>query len=252
MNISFDPEIFYSRQIRMKEIGQLGQSKLRDSRVVIFGLGGLGTFESLLLTLAGVGEIGLVDDDIVGMENLHRAPLYSLRDIGRPKVEVAKEKLEAMNPDVKVLSFRGRISEELLDRVLPGANCMMDGLDNFDARRKLNRQSIKMCIPYIYAGVQAFEGNVSTFMPPETACLECILPSVSCDLLDFLPECRAIGVIGASASTIASIASTDCIKLLLGLRPTLKGKLLTIDLKNLDFRFIDLKRNPECPTCGRM
>ena len=247
----FDPGEFYSRQLRMPEIGEKGQLKLLRSKVAVVGLGGLGTFECLLLALAGVGEITVVDDDVVGVENLHRTPLYSLEDVGQPKVSVVKTKLEKLNTHLKVITLRERILEGLLERTLGNIDCIVDGLDNFETRKAVNKYSVERRIPYIYSGVQAFDGNVSVFDPPETACLECIMPDLSCGALDFLPACSALGVIGVSVGTVASVASTECIKLLLGMNSQLRGKLLTIDLRRPDFSLIDIQRRLDCPVCGQ-
>lgn len=253
MSINFDPLGFYSRQARMREIGSVGQTRLHEFKVAIVGLGGLGSFEALLLALAGVGEIRLIDDDIVALENLHRSPIYTFEDIGVRKVYAAGSKLKRLNPEVKVVSHNQRIMEDetRLIELLRGVDCVLDGLDNFESRRIVNRYCARNGTIYVYAGVQAFEGNVSVFRTPGTACLECLVPESGPDLIDFLPRCDSLGVIGTSVGGVASIASTECLKLGLGLSSNLFGRLLAIDLRNMDFNVIDIQKNPECPVCGR-
>lgn len=236
----------------MREIGNVGQTKLHDFKVAIVGLGGLGTFEALLLALAGVGEIRLIDDDIVAMENLHRTPIYTFDDIGMAKAQAASSRLKRMNPDVKLVPHNQRIVDDQtkLNELLGGVDCILDGLDNFRTRRTINKYCARKGTTYVYAGVQALEGNVSVLRPPRTACFECFIPESAPAGIDFLPRCESLGVIGASVGSVASIASTECIKLALGLGSSLLGRLLAIDLMKMDFTVIDIQKNPKCPVCS--
>jgi len=243
---SFDPDEFYSRQTVLRELGPKGQQKLRDSRVVVVGLGGLGSISSLYLALAGVGYLRLVDQDTVELRNLHRQVLYTVNDLRYPKVEAAAETIRRMNPEVEVEPVPQNVRESNVDEVVKEVDCIVDGLDNIRTRYLLNRASVKHEIPYVFGAAIGIEGNLSVFAPPQTPCLECVFP----DLDDrYLQTCETRGVLGATTGIIGSMQAMQTIKLLAGTEDTLKGKLMICDFRDMYFATIDIFKRPDCPVC---
>ena len=237
---------YYSRQEVMPELGHEGQEKLRHASVAIIGLGGLGAFTAGYLTMAGVGKIRLVDQDTVETHNLQRQILYSLDDIRRPKVEAAAKKLKALNPQVHIEPIAENVREANADTIVSHCDCVVDGLDNMATRYIVNRACVRNSVPYVFAGAIGMEGNVSVFRPPTTPCLECVMP----DLDDrYLPTCETRGVLGTTAGGIAALEATETIKLLTGIQPLLDGKLLICDLRDMDFRIIEIRTRPDCKVC---
>jgi len=230
----------------MRELGPEGQDKLRRSSAVVIGLGGLGASAAAYLAMAGVGKIRLVDQDTVETHNLQRQILYSVDDVRKPKVEAAAKRLEAMNPQVHIEPMSENVREANADAMISHSNCVVDGLDNMATRYTVNRACVRNSIPYIFAGAIGMEGNLSVFRPPATPCLECVMP----DLDDkYLPKCETRGVLGSTAGTIAALEATETIKLLVGIQPLLEGKLLICDLREMDFRTIDIQTRPGCKAC---
>ncbi len=244
---TFDPKSFYSRQTVLAELGTKGQQKLRHSKAVIVGLGGLGTVTALYLALAGVGHIRLIDQDTVEMNNLHRQILYSLNDLHYPKVEAGSSRIRQVNPEVKVEAIPENIRESNVDKLLSGFDCIVDGLDNMQTRYLVNRTSVKQGIPYVFGAAIGIEGNLSVFSSPETPCLECVLPNLDDH---HLPTCDTRGVLGATTGIIGSLQAMETIKLLGGIGGSLKGKLLICDFKDMYFGQIDIFKRPDCPVCG--
>lgn len=237
---------YYSRQVVMRELGPEGQDKLRRSSAVVIGLGGLGASAAAYLAMAGVGKIRLVDQDTVETHNLQRQILYSVDDVRKPKVEAAAKRLETMNPQVHIEPMAENVREANADAMISHSNCVVDGLDNMATRYIVNRACVRNSIPYIFAGAIGMEGNLSVFRPPATPCLECVMP----DLDDkYLPKCETRGVLGSTAGTIAALEATETIKLLAGIQPLLEGKLLICDLREMDFRTIDIQTRPGCKAC---
>lgn len=244
----FDPKEYYSRQTVLIELGSKGQERLRHSKAVVVGLGGLGTISAMYLALAGVGYIRLIDQDTVELKNLHRQVLYSLNDLRYPKVEVAADRIRQVNPEVKVEPIPENVRSSTVDRLINGVDCIVDGLDNMQTRYLLNRASIRHKIPYVFGAAIGVEGNLSVFSPPETPCLECILP----DLDDrYLPTCDVRGVLGATTGIIGSLQAMEAIKLLAKMTGSLKGKLLVCDFSDMYFTTIDVLKRPDCPVCGK-
>jgi molybdopterin/thiamine biosynthesis adenylyltransferase len=243
----FDPTQYYSRQIALKEIGEEGQERLRRSKVAVIGVGGIGTVSSLYLTLAGVGSLVLVDQDTVELHNLHRQILFSMEDLRLPKAEVAAKRLARVNPEVSILSMSDNLSEENAEEILKGANVVVDGLDNMRTRYIINSACSRLGLPYVFGGAIAMEGNVSVFHPPETPCLECVLPAFDDGNL---PGCDTRGVLGATAGIIGSIQAMETVKLLTGVKDTLKGKLLVCDFRRMDFEKVEIFRRQGCGVCG--
>jgi adenylyltransferase/sulfurtransferase len=237
---------FYSRQIIMKELGEKRQRRLTKSKVAIVGAGGLGTVSSLYLALAGVGNIRLIDQDTIETQNLHRQILYTTADLHFPKAEIAAKRLQELNPLIKTEAFTENVNLNNVERLLQGVDCVVDGLDNMVTRYLINRVCVKLKIPYVFGAAIGIEGNLSVFAPPETGCLECLMPNLSDnDLL----TCSTRGVIGVTPGIIGAFQATETIKLLAGVGQTLKGKLLVCDFSDMDFTTIDISKNAQCPVC---
>lgn len=237
---------FYSRQVTMKELGEKGQERLCKSKVAVVGVGGLGTVSSLHLALAGVGYIRLIDQDTIELQNLHRQILYTPADLHYPKAEVGAQRLHELNPLVKAEGFPENVNAGNVERLLQGVDCVVDGLDNMVTRYLVNRVCVKLKIPYVFGAAIGVEGNLSVFAPPETGCLECLMPNLSDnDLL----TCATRGVIGATLGVIGALQAMETIKLLAGFGSTLKGKLLVCDFSDMDFASIDISKSTRCPVC---
>lgn len=245
--IGFNPEEFYSRQVVLAELGRKGQERLRASKVAVIGLGGLGSASALYLALAGVGHLRLVDQDTVELKNLHRQILYSLDDLMYPKVEAGAERLRNVNPDVKVEPIPENVNENNVNDMICDVNCVVDGLDNMRTRYIVNRACYANRIPYVFGAAIGVEGNLSVFSPPETPCLECILPNLDDRVL---PTCDTRGVLGATTGIIGSMQAMEAIKLLANMGGSLKGKLMVCDFRDMYFTTIEVFKRPECPVCG--
>lgn len=244
----FDESEYYSRQTVLKELGKQGQDRLRRARAAVIGVGGIGTVSALYLALAGVGNLVLVDQDTVELHNLHRQILFTTQDLRLPKAEIAAKRLIETNPDVKTVPVPDHLREENVERIVRGADIVVDGLDNMRTRYVLNSACSRLGIPYVFGGAIAMEGNLSVFHPPETPCLECILPGIDDR---GLPGCDTRGVLGATAGIVGAIQAMEAIKLLAGIEDTLKGKLLVCDFRTMEFDKIDIFRKDDCGVCGR-
>jgi adenylyltransferase/sulfurtransferase len=237
---------FYSRQVIMQELGWKGQRKLAKSKVAVVGVGGLGTVSSLYLALAGVGHLRLIDQDTVETPNLHRQILYSLDDQHYPKAEVAAERLTKLNPLLKAEPVSENVNAGNVEKLLAGVDLVVDGLDNMFTRYLLNRTCIKLGIPYVFGAAIGIEGNISVFAPPETGCLECLLPNMSdTDLL----TCDTRGVVGATPGIIGAMQAMEAIKVLTGMGSPLKGKLMVCDFHDMYFTTVDTSKAANCPAC---
>jgi adenylyltransferase/sulfurtransferase len=242
----FDPKEFYSRQTVLPELKPEGQEKLRRSKVVVVGLGGLGTISTLYLALAGVGHLRLVDQDTVELNNLHRQVLYGIHSLRYPKVEAAAERIGQLNPEVKVEPVPENLRESNVDELIKGMNCVVDGLDNMRTRYLLNRACANQRIPYVFGAAIGIEGNLSVFVPPETPCLECVLPNLDDR---YLPTCDIRGVLGATTGIIGSMQAMEAIKLLAGMGDSLRGKLMVCDFRDMFFTTIEIFKRSDCPVC---
>ncbi|HUK27985.1 MAG TPA: HesA/MoeB/ThiF family protein [Candidatus Acidoferrales bacterium] len=246
MEANFNPQEFYSRQRILSELGAKGQEKLRDSKVTVIGLGGLGSVSALYLALAGVGTLTLVDLDTVELNNLHRQVLYSMSDLRYPKVEAAQRRIKQINPEVSVNAIPENLTAENVDSILAGADCVVDGLDNMQTRYLINRQCVEKRMPLVFGGAIGLEGNVAVFKSPETPCLECILPGLDDTSL---PTCDTRGVLGATTGIVGAIQAMEAVKVLAGIEPESKGKLMVFDFAQSEFRTINLKVRPDCNVC---
>jgi adenylyltransferase/sulfurtransferase len=242
---SFNDE-FYSRQVILKELGRKGQRKLEKSRVAVVGLGGLGTVSSLYLALSGVGCLRLIDQDTVELHNLHRQVLYTHDDLHYPKVEVSAKRLEKINPLVKVEPIPENLNANNVEKLLSEMDCVVDGLDNMRTRYLVNRACAKLGIPYVFGAAIGIEGNLSVFAPPETPCLECVLPNIEDS---DLPSCDVRGVLGVTPGIVGTMQAMETIKVLTGIGSALKGKLMICDFSDMYFTAIDIFKRENCLAC---
>jgi adenylyltransferase/sulfurtransferase len=243
----FNPREFYSRQVILSELGRKGQKKLRSSRVAVVGLGGLGTISTLYLALAGVRHLLLIDQDTVELRNLHRQILYGMDDLRYPKVEAAATRIRHVNPEVEVEAISENVNEKNVDSLICDVDCVVDGLDNMKTRYLVNRACAQNNIPYVFGAAIGLEGNLSVFSPPETPCLECILPGLDDR---YLAKCDTRGVLGATAGIIGSMQAVEAIKLLAEIKGSLKGRLMVCDFRDMYFTMIEILKRPNCPVCG--
>ena len=234
----------YDRQIMIGEIGQKGQEKLKRSRVVIAGAGGLGSPIAIYLTAAGIGMIRLIDHDQVALSNLNRQILHWEEDIGRKKVDSAKEKLRNLNSMVEVETIEETITEDNASQLVDGYDAIVDAMDNLPTRYILNRCAIEKHIPFFHGAVKGFEGRVMTILPGETACLRCMYRGP-------VPQ-EKFPVIGVAPAVIGCIQATEVIKYLLGIGKLLTNRLLIYDGLNVTFNEFVVKRNPGCDHCGSL
>lgn len=237
----------YSRQIMLEGIGYDGQLKLRDAKICVVGVGGLGTPIVSQLTAMGVGHLRIIDRDVVELSNLHRQTLYNDSDIGQVKVEAAAKKLKAMNPNVDVEPMPVSVNEHTAPKIVEGCDVVIDGLDSVMARYALNDACLKLKIPYVYGGAIGLLGSACTIIPDETACLRCIFPNLADD---DMPTCSTEGIHPSVLSVVAGTEVSEAVKIIVGKKPRLLNKLLYFDLADLTFDLIDIKRNDECASCG--
>ncbi|MEM2226388.1 MAG: HesA/MoeB/ThiF family protein [Candidatus Bathyarchaeia archaeon] len=245
----FDAER-YSRQVALRLIGPRGQRRIREGRVAIAGIGGLGSISAIQLASMGVGYLRLVDHDFVELSNLQRQPLYDTYSLGEPKVEVAERRLRALNPDVEIEALPLTISRGTAEEVVRDVDVVVDGLDRLLPRYAINEACNGLGIPYVFGSAIEAHGSVSTIVPGETACLGCIFGPGS-DADEGLPTCDAVGVLPPILSAVASLQVREALSILLGEKPSLAGKLLFLDISGpVDLRILDVERSPNCPLCG--
>jgi molybdopterin/thiamine biosynthesis adenylyltransferase/rhodanese-related sulfurtransferase len=239
----------YQRHLLLPEVGEAGQQKLLDSKVLLLGAGGLGSPAALYLGAAGVGTLGVIDMDVVDASNLQRQILHNLDRIGDRKVDSAKKTIALLNPDVNVVTYDTRLGADNIMDIIDGYDVIVDGTDNFPTRYLVNDASLLKKIPVIYGAIFRFEGQVSVFKPYEGPCYRCMLPIPP--PADQAPSCAEAGVLGVLPGIIGSLQAMEAIKQLLDLGDPLVGKLLAYDaLEDQPFRKFKLRRDPECPACG--
>ena len=237
----------YSRQIMLEEIGFIGMEKLRNSKVCVVGVGGIGNPVVTQLNAMGVGKIRIVDRDVIEISNLHRQHLYTEQDIGKVKVEAAIEHLKRRNTDVEIEALPISVTPYTAENIVKGFDVVIDALDSIDARYALNDACIKQHIPLIYAGALGMLGSVCTILPYDSACLRCIFPALS---EDDMPTCSTEGVHPSILYLVGGIQVSEAVKILLGQKPSLVNTLLYIDLNELSFERIKMFRHDECFACG--
>src|SRR5919198_796940 len=238
----------YSRHLLIPEVGEAGQHKLLTSKGLLIGAGGLGSPAALYLASAGVGTLGIVDSDVVDLTNLQRQILHATDRIGRPKVESATETLEALNPDVKVVGYRERLTSANIDRIIADYDVVIDGADNFPTRYLLNDASVKHGKAVVHGSIYRFEGQVTVFKPQEGPCYRCLFPTPPPP--ELAPSCAEAGVLGVLPGVIGSLQANEALKLLLGIGEPLVGRYLLFDALDASFREVKLRRDAECPVCG--
>ena len=239
----------YSRHILIPEVGEAGQQRLLDSRVLLIGAGGLGSPASLYLAAAGVGTLGIVDADVVDDSNLQRQIVHSTNTLGEPKVLSAKRTIEALNPDVQVLAYQERLTSENVERILAdGWDVIVDGADNFPTRYLVNDASVWNDIPVVHGSIYRFEGQVTVFRPHLGPCYRCLYPAPPPP--ELAPSCAEGGVLGVLPGIIGSLQASEALKLILGAGETLTGRLLLFDALAADFTEVHITRDPNCPVCG--
>lgn len=238
----------YSRHIILPEVGGRGQKKLLKSKVFLVGAGGLGCPAAYYLAAAGVGKLGIVDNDDVDHSNLQRQILHSSKDVGYPKALSAKATLEALNPDVEVVPYMQRLTSENILETIKDYDVILDGSDNFPTRYLVNDACVILKKPLSHGSIFKFEGQVTTILPGEGPCYRCLFETPPPP--GMVPSCQEAGVLGVLPGVIGVIQATEVIKLLLGKGQILKGQLLLYNALNMEFRRVKIRRNPNCPVCG--
>jgi sulfur-carrier protein adenylyltransferase/sulfurtransferase len=239
----------YQRHVLLPEVGEEGQLKLLGSKVLLLGAGGLGSPAALYLAAAGVGTLGIVDNDEVDLSNLQRQVIHSSERIGMPKVDSAEVTIAALNPDVKVEKYSLRLGPENIMDVLPGWDIVVDGLDNFPTRYLLNDASVRLGIPVVSAAILGFEGQLSVFKPYDGPCYRCLFPVPP--PAELAPSCGANGVLGVLPGTMGLLQATEVVKLILGEGDSLVGRLLMYDALAATTTEVKVRRDPDCPICSR-
>jgi molybdopterin/thiamine biosynthesis adenylyltransferase/rhodanese-related sulfurtransferase len=238
----------YSRHTLLPEVGVDGQLKMLNAKVLLVGAGGLGAPAALYLAAAGIGTIGLVDDDVVDASNLQRQVIHSTERIGTPKTESARLTIEALNPDVDVVEHRTRLDASNILEVLDQYDVIVDGADNFPTRYLLNDASVRLRKPVVSASILSFDGQVSTFVPFEGPCYRCLYPTPP--PAELAPSCSANGVLGVMAGTMGTLQANEVLKLVIGIGEPLVGRLLLYEALGTRFTELKVRRDPECPICG--
>ena len=238
----------YSRHTLLPEIGVEGQLKLLNSKVLLLGAGGLGSPTALYLAAAGVGTIGLVDDDVVDASNLQRQVIHTTDRVGVPKTTSARVAIEALNPDVKVVEHNLRLDSSNILELLEPYDIVVDGADNFPTRYLLNDASVRLRKPVVSASILGFEGQISTFVPYDGPCYRCLYPTPPPP--ELAPSCGANGVLGVMAGLMGLLQANEVVKLAAGIGETLSGRLLLYDSLATSFTELKVRRDPHCPICG--
>src|SRR3954447_2250524 len=239
----------YSRHLLIPEVGEEGQLKLLQSRILLIGAGGLGSPAALYLAAAGVGTLGIIDADVVDETNLQRQIAHSTNSLGEPKTDSARRTIEALNPDVEVVPFRERLTSENIERILePGWDVIVDGADNFPTRYLVNDASVWHEIPVVHGSIFRFEGQATVFKPGAGPCYRCLFPQPPPP--ELAPSCAEGGVLGVLPGVIGSIQAAEALKLALGIGEPLIGRLLLYDALAGEFEEMKLRRDSACPVCG--
>jgi molybdopterin/thiamine biosynthesis adenylyltransferase/rhodanese-related sulfurtransferase len=239
----------YSRHLLIPEIGLEGQTKLLESKVLLLGAGGLGSPTALYLAAAGVGTLGVVDDDEVDLSNLQRQVIHTTDRIGVAKVDSAEQSITAINPDVKVVKYKTRLDASNIMEIIDGYDVIVDGVDNFPTRYLLNDATVRLGIPVVSASILGFDGQLSVFKPHDGPCYRCLYPVPP--PAELAPSCGANGVLGVLPGTMGLLQATEVVKLVTGAGEPLIGRLLLYEALGATFTELKVRRDPECPICSK-
>ncbi len=239
----------YGRHLLLPEIGAEGQAKLLDAKVLLLGAGGLGSPTALYLAAAGVGTLGIVDDDDVDLSNLQRQIIHTTDRIGTPKVDSAEAAIAALNPDVTVVKYPVRLDASNIMEIIEGYDVIVDGVDNFPTRYLLNDATVRLGIPVVSASILGFDGQLSVFKPHDGPCYRCLYPVPP--PAELAPSCGANGVLGVLPGTMGLLQATEVVKLVTGAGEPLVGRLLLYEALGATFTELKVRRDPECPICSR-
>ena len=239
----------YSRHLLIPEIGVEGQTKLLEAKVLLLGAGGLGSPTALYLAAAGVGTLGVVDDDDVDLSNLQRQVIHTTDRIGVPKVDSAEQSITAINPDVEVVKYKTRLDASNIMEIIDGYDVIVDGVDNFPTRYLLNDATVRLGIPVVSASILGFDGQLSVFKPHDGPCYRCLYPVPP--PAELAPSCGANGVLGVLPGTMGLLQATEVVKLVTGAGEPLVGRLLLYEALGATFTELKVRRDPECPICSR-
>jgi molybdopterin/thiamine biosynthesis adenylyltransferase len=248
--LTIEQEQRYRRNILLDEVGEAGQVKLLQARVLLIGVGGLGSPVALYLAAAGVGTLGIADNDTVDITNLQRQVIYSTRDIGMPKVESAAVKLRALNPDITIVPQTGYLDESTLAATVAHYDFVIDATDNIASKLAINDACVKAVKPFCHAGIYRFSGEVMTVVPPATACYRCAFGNET-PAVGGAPAAPVAGPLGPVAGLAGCIQATECLKYLLGMTDLLTDTLLVIDTISMSFRKAGIRKRENCRACGR-
>ncbi len=237
----------FSRQVMLEEIGYTGQLKLKNSKVCVVGVGGLGNPITSRLAAMGVGTLRIVDRDVIELSNLHRQTMFDESDVGQIKVEVAAKKLQKLNPDCKIEALAVSVNDYTALEVIEGCDVVIDALDSVNARYALNNACVKFGIPFVTGAAVGVSGQAFTILPKESACYYCMFPGLN---EDTMPTCSIEGVHPSILSIVGGIEVSEAVKIIIGKKPSLSQRILHIDLENLDFTSTRTFRAEECPICG--
>lgn len=238
----------YSRHLLIPEVGEEGQQRLLESKVLLIGAGGLGAPAALYLAAAGVGTLGIIDDDTVDESNLQRQVIHTTERVGMPKTESARLTINALNPDVKVIEHRTRLTKENALEIFAPYDVILDGTDNFATRYLINDAAVLLKKPNVHGSIYRFEGQATIFYAGVGPCYRCLFPEPPPP--ELAPSCAEAGVLGLLPGTIGIIQATETAKLILGIGEPLIGRMLTYDALEMSFRELKLRRDPNCPMCG--
>jgi molybdopterin/thiamine biosynthesis adenylyltransferase/rhodanese-related sulfurtransferase len=239
----------YSRHLLVPEIGIEGQEKLLNAKVLLLGAGGLGSPTALYLAAAGVGTLGIVDDDEVDLSNLQRQVIHTTDRIGTPKVDSAEISVKAINPDVEVVKYQTRLDASNIMEIIDGYDVIVDGVDNFPTRYLLNDATVRLGIPVVSASILGFDGQLSVFKPHDGPCYRCLYPVPP--PAELAPSCGANGVLGVLPGTMGLLQATEVVKLVVGAGEPLVGRLLLYEALGATFTELKVRRDPDCPICSR-
>lgn len=237
----------YSRHIILKDVGGVGQKKILEAKVLIIGTGGLGAPAALYLAAAGVGTIGLVDGDVVDLSNLQRQVIHFTADVNRPKVESAREKMTALNPDVKVVTYPERVFADNIGAIIADYDFVIDGTDNFPAKFLINDACVLAGKPFSHGGILRFEGQTMTYVPG-SACYRCVFPAPPPK--GAVPTCSEAGILGAVAGMLGTIQAAEALRYIIGKGKLLTNRLLIFNALDMEYRTVSFAPNPACPVCG--